>query len=79
MSEIFAYCIRIRGMNKTGRAVSGEGPSTCPMTFNSREAAVKFIADNGLVDVCYAGVMLYEEDYYMKTWPVSKVKLIKVK
>lgn len=79
MSEVFAYCIRVRGMNKTGRALKCEGISTIPMTFTTREASIKYMKDNGIEDVCYAGVLMYEEDYYVKTWSLAKIQSIKVK
>ena len=79
MSNIYGYCIRIRGMYKEGRALRDSGASSCPMSFKTREAAVQYINDNGLANVCYASPIVYEEDYYIKTWPIDKIKLIKVK
>ena len=73
------YCIRIRGMYKTGRALKGTGRSTIPMTFSSVEDARSYMIGAGIAEVTYVSPMVFEEDYYVKTWDLEKIKLIRVK
>ena len=71
MTEVFHYCIKVRGMSMPGRALKCDGHSTMPMTFTTREASIKYMQDNGIDDVCYSSAMINTEDSMPRLgrWP----------